>query len=363
MRLRHGYGFTADDIAMYGFDADRPIEQARPYLGHLTYWRAVRPALNARTSHALTENKWVFYRLASGYGLPVPRTLGLYDPDFGTTWTGEPLRTRAQLADLLNEWRPAGLVFKPAGGQSGRELVVLDDVDHATGAALSRGGGPTTLEAVIGRLERANERGYPGWIVQEVVAQHPQWEVIAPWTSNSVRIVTLLTVGGDVQVLDCVARFGRRGGAADNWRRGGVAVQVDLRTGTLGEGLVRTEGGAAERVSRHPDSGVAFNDQHVPDLEPALELCRRGARLFPGVRSLGWDVLPTPDGPVLLEANSDWGLAIVQAHTGGLLGRQPLREELARQGIALPTGSVLDGLATTGRRGLRKLTSRGGSDA
>ena len=66
-----------------------------------------------------------------------------------------------------------------------------------------------------------------------------------------------------------------------------------------------------------------------------LAICTRAAQVTPRLRSIGWDVALTPTGPVLIEGNPDWDLAMVQVHTDGYL--QPtVRQQLAHFGLTFP---------------------------
>ena len=158
--------------------------------------------------------------------------------------------------------------------------------------------------------------------------------------------MTLLT-GDGVLVHGAVLRLGRDGRMADNWDQGGVAVAVDVPTGLLGEGLLKPKHGG-HRVTTHPDTGVQFTGQVLPRWDEVLDVCRRAAGLLPGVRSVGWDVLLTGDGPVLIEANGDWDLQMVQVHTTGLLADAGVRREIEAAGVRLPT--ALPGRLVTLRR-------------
>ena len=53
------------------------------------------------------------------------------------------------------------------------------------------------------------------------------------------------------------------------------------------------------------------------------------------MRSIGWDVILTPTGPVLLEGNPSWGLNMVQVHSKGYLTAET-RQRLQRYGVVLP---------------------------
>lgn len=352
-------GFRGDDQAVYRFGVDRDFADAPDYLGYRLYLEQVRPRLNSPSLHALTENKWVFYRLMAGFGVPVPTTLGLYDATFGVTWDGEPLRTATDVLALLDRKRPESLVVKPAGGQQGYDIVILRDIDHATGACRTQTGERAVLGDVVRRLPATRVRGYPGSVLQLAVTQHRFLHSINPYTVNTVRVTTLLTADG-VVVQGTSLRLGRDGSTTENWEQGGVAAPVELTTGEISKGVFKPKHGGS-RTSVHPDTGVRFAGLRMPMWEDVLAVCRRAAGLLPGVRSIGWDVLLTEQGPVLLEANSDWDLQGMQLHAGGLLADPVFRRELEAAGVALPSGmpSAVEASARAAREGARRGLSRG----
>jgi hypothetical protein len=67
-----------------------------------------------------------------------------------------------------------------------------------------------------------------------------------------------------------------------------------------------------KRVLKHPDSGVVFEGYKIPYYEEAVALAKRCMDSFYGLKSVGWDVAITTDGPVIIEGNDDWGLAAHQ---------------------------------------------------
>jgi hypothetical protein len=175
------------------------------------------------------------------------------------------------------------------------------------------------------------ELNLPGYILQRKLQQHELLNAIAPYTMNTIRVVTFLGLSNTVHIHFAVLRLGRRGNAVDNWDQGGISVGVDLRTGTLRRGIIKPKFGG-HWVDTHPDSGVSFMGLRLPDWDQVLDTCRRAAEATPSLRSVGWDIALTPDGPVLIEGNPDWDLPMVQVHTGGLL--QPdVREQLAPFGL------------------------------
>ncbi len=359
-RARVAWGLRRDDLEVYGFaDGRRPLEEASRFLGYDWHLRHVRPRLNPPASRALTEDKWVFYRLVAGFDLPVPPTLGLFDATFGTSWDGRrPMRTVPQVLAEVARQRPAGLVLKPVGGGQGQQLLILDEVDHASGRAVTRTGRATTLEAAVGGLDPAGVRGYTGYVVQEPVPDHPGLHRIAPTTTNTVRVVTVVLGDGSAHVQAAMLRLGRTGRMSDNAHAGGITVGVDTATGELGWGRTIA---SPTHLHAHPDTGVRFTGWVLPSWPEVLDLCRRAAVLVHGLRSVGWDVVVTPAGPVLLEGNALWGLH-VQAHSDGWLADPVVRGQLEALGVPLPTGSALrhlpDHLASRARGVLRRWARR-----
>lgn len=345
-RLRYGWGYENSDFAYYGLDegADRDLTH---YLGYHWYRYKVRPALNSKWARSVTEDKWIFYRLADSFGLPIPETYGLYDPAFGRTWDLErPLRTAADLVGELHRRRPRGVVVKPNGGNLGQNLLALDSIDHATGRALTLGGQETTLEEAIGGVDTGSTiGGYPGYVVQELIGNHPVLAELAPYATNTVRVQTLLSAAGEVRVLGAFLRLSRRGKSVDNYSQGGVAVHVDAESGVTGASITQE---LTHRLTTHPDSGAVIEGRQLPYWDEVLALVRRGASCFTGLHGIGWDIALTPTRPLIIEANNNWGLQVLQMHTDGYLADPEFRAWMAELGAPLPSGNVLQGLL--GRR-------------
>jgi hypothetical protein len=345
-RLRYGWGYEKSDFALYGMD-DGTVRDPTHYLGYHWFRYKVRTVLNSKWARSVTEDKWIFYRLADSFGLPTPETYGLYDPAFGTTWDlARPLRTPADLVDELYRRRPAGVVVKPNGGSQGQHLLALGTIDYDGGRATTLGGEETTIEEAVHGIDVAGDLGgYPGSVVQELVGNHPQIADLAPYATNTLRVQTLLSRSGEVHVLGAVLRLSRRGRSVDNYSQGGVAVRVDAGTGVTGRGITKKD---PRFLTEHPDSGVPLEGRQVPFWDDVLDLVRRGAGCLTGVHGIGWDIAVTPTGPLVVEANNNWDLQLLQAHSDGYLADPEFRSWMAELGAPLPSGDLLRGLV--GRR-------------
>jgi len=343
LRLRYGWGFDTSDFAVYGQDGHLREDRATNYLGYHWYRYKIRPALNDKWARSITEDKWVFYRLMDSFRLSAPRTFGLFDRTYGVTWDlARPLRTTDDLLAELDRLRPDGVVVKPNGGNQGRGVLVLDSVDPDTGRAVPRAGDVTTIEQAVDGLDVGGGTSY---VVQELLRNHPVLDELAPYATNTLRVQTLFSEDGRVHVLGAVLRLGRRGTMVDNVSQGGIGVHVDVATGVTGRGFTR---GHRPLLAEHPDSGAALEGRQLPCWDELLQLVQQAAGRLPGLHAVGWDVALTPAGPVIVEANNNWDLQLLQVHTDGYLADPTFRAWMTDLGAPLPSGNVLQGLV--GRR-------------
>jgi hypothetical protein len=88
---------------------------------------------------------------------------------------------------------------------------------------------------------------------------------------------------------------------------GNLLVRVCLDTGDLQQAVRMTlDGSGMQTVSRHPETGLPFEGFKLPLWHEAIEMLSRAALKFLPMRTIGWDVALTPDGPVIVEGNILW---------------------------------------------------------
>ncbi|SLN52478.1 hypothetical protein ROA7450_02636 [Roseovarius albus] len=162
-----------------------------------------------------------------------------------------------------------------------------------------------------------------------------------PSSINTIRMITFLThphsIKTDVEpvLLDFAGvRAGRAGSCSDNLSNGGFMIEVDHEAGYLKRGRYAPEHGGAF-VDEHPDSKFPFVGFQIPYWEEAIELCFRTAMALPSVRSVGWDVAITDDGPLIIEGNCPWAPRLPQGYGTGFLNPER-RARLEDAGATLP---------------------------
>jgi hypothetical protein len=350
---RHGAGFSEQECAIYGLHA-KPLSHRRSFLSFAEMRDTVRPALNDRTYAAILDNKWVFARYIGGFGIPTPRTYGLFHPLHGRDEQGAPLRSAAAVRDLLVEQGPTAIVVKPVSGRQGQGVRLLKIVERAGEPRLVFEGVEHSISDIFGQLPTGVANRGSGHVIQEEIEQHHEISRLGPFTLNTIRLSTLLKADGDVAFSRPVIRLGRRGGGADNWEQGGIAVRI-AEDGTLGEGIIK-RGEGARWIARHPDTGLEFAGFRLPHWHELLDITGVAASLLPHVRSVGWDLVITPEGPSVLEGNFGWEIVSAQLHEEGFLD-ETVRSELRRMGLRdpAPTPTVMRAIQRGTRSSLRRV--------
>ncbi|MEK9508266.1 sugar-transfer associated ATP-grasp domain-containing protein [Gemmatimonadota bacterium Y43] len=232
-----------------------------------------------------------FAELCTSHDLPVVRTLAVL---------------RGADTDLRTVLPAAPVFFKPLEGSQGEgaQRWLFDPGDERwvrKGRRLDRG----ELLSSIHAFRRGR-----GFLVQECLVNHPELESLSGPTLSSLRIMTRVSDDGAVSVACVVLKVGRQGAEVDNRHAGGIVCAVDPATGRVGAGLSSTRFGA---ITAHPDSGAELEGRVLTVHRDAMAVATRAHATLPDLpRTVGWDIAVTPEGPVIIEANSMWGAGIVQ---------------------------------------------------
>lgn len=282
---------------------------------------AVQRRLNGEDSPVLVTDKGVLYLYLRALGLRAPELLGIIHK-VGHGW----VRPQVIVRDAA-EWEralatlPNGLVVKPTQGHGGRGVRVLE---RREGLLVEPTGGALTPGALWDALRADPE--YDCHVVQERVRNHPDLAAVAgEETLHTVRIVSLVGDGGAVEVLWASLKLGVSGTGVDNVAHGTTGNAFCGISGDDGR-LTWTRTpvpGSYGTAATPPPTGADGRPLRVPMWDEACALVREAAPHFLPLRTLGWDIAVTPEGPMIIEANAHWG-AEVSTRMGAVFDR--LRE-------------------------------------
>jgi hypothetical protein len=240
------------------------------------------------------------------HGLPVAPILSVV-----RRGTGEPLEAFLHLSDVI--------FCKPRHGFQGRGAFrARRELDNTVIEMLEDG---TRLDGDEAAAQWAELLLNDDMVIQRRLSIHPDFADVA--TADDIVTVRYISerTPDEASGIDCYCATLELpvGRAADTGHTNYVILQVDGLSG-------RVLGYRRDHLSR--ESAVAFDEiatrlgqRRVPDWDQICAGSRLAHTLFPGIHAIAWDWAITPDGPLLLEGNSGWGVATPQILKGGLLAQ------------------------------------------
>jgi len=136
-------------------------------------------------------------------------------------------------------------------------------------------------------------------LLEEYIRQHPALAAVSPDVVNTTRVTTFLDDDGTVQLLSFAQKFGVGKQASDQQSFGGFFTLMDATGKSLGPGY-----GSHQKIfAKHPVTGASIVDFQLPMVDEVLKLVDEVSRVVPDIRYIGWDVVVTPDGPIIVEGN------------------------------------------------------------
>ena len=155
-------------------------------------------------------------------------------------------------------------------------------------------------------------------LIQEIIQQHEKIAILNPYCVNTIRIVTLSNDLREIGVFSAFLRLGvTRDSFVDNRAKGGIGVGINLSDGRLKSfGFAHDAFGT--KLEAHPLTGIVFKDYQIPFWDEVKALVINAHKQFYELQSIGWDIVISPNGPVILEGNDDWEIGGPQDTGGGL---------------------------------------------
>jgi hypothetical protein len=253
------------------------------------------------------DDKLAFHDLCKARALPTPAVLAAFAPN-------------AKLLDFESGRPPAHDLFvKPCIGLggSGSELFRW----HGRFFQSIRSGHlrPEELGDYLQTRARAEDRTL---LVQPALSNHPKLGVDANGALATARLVTGISLDGDVVPLFAYISFGH---PSQIVAHGPVAL-IDITSGQL---LSAPQYLPGERVSN-----IDIGWDHactLPHWEVLLGYAKVAHQACSYFVFIGWDAAFTEDGPMLLEGNANWCADVYQSLLGKPLGHTKFASILAER--------------------------------
>lgn len=139
------------------------------------------------------------------------------------------------------------------------------------------------------------------YLIEKGLIQHDALNEINPYCVNTLRVITL-NRNGEVKIVSCALKMGVNQSHNDNISTGGIFISYDIEKNKLGEIALDKWG---KSFYSHPTTHYIFKDQPLPYPNEVISLINKAVKIFPDRYIIGWDVAYTPEGPVIIEGNSN----------------------------------------------------------
>lgn len=143
--------------------------------------------------------------------------------------------------------------------------------------------------------------GNKGIILEEVIQQADEMSALHPGSANAIRITTI-KVGNEVHVWYPWIKMGVNGEFVTSGALNSINAAVNPKTGILESDA---ENEYLEVFKEHPNTHVKIKGFHIPRWNELLDMVKELALQFNDINYIGWDMVLTPRGWCVMEANPE----------------------------------------------------------
>ncbi len=267
----------------------------------------VQESLNPVPWAPLLKDKSLLYRYCRAVGIRIPELYAIYFKGMpGWSNAGSFIDGANDWASFIDDRLPHEFIIKPAQSALGKGLMAFRRSENAfVDAAGLRCSALDICDLMSGDGE------FDCFVIQQRLRNHPEL-IRLSGNSNlqTVRMISFVDMAGGADILQAQLKLITGGNVTDNFEyglTGNIQAQVSLADGKLAHAItIAPDGSGIKTVAAHPQTDICFAGFQLPFWSEARALVRQAALKFAPVRTIGWDIALTPDGPVVLEGNIWW---------------------------------------------------------
>jgi hypothetical protein len=197
------------------------------------------------------------------------------------------------------------LVVKPVWGSHGNGFKIISFINNKYYLNNSM----VRLEDITNTLKNMKEE----FLVTEYIKNHDKISLLYSGSLNTLRVVTLISVGGKAILAGAYLRCGTSAsGVVDNIGKGGIAVKIGLDNGMLLETFTEITGNRHYRMDWHPDTGQQLVGWTLPHWGKIKESVIEISEYLTSMRCLAFDIAITQEDFKITEINSHGQIHILQ---------------------------------------------------
>lgn len=318
---RFGYGIGPRLHSLFGL-MDQPRNTWKGFLIDENV-RIILRRINPSDRREVVNDKLAFYEHCLKQGLDTIPILCAVDNERPES-TQETLLSRVLASSpaecAMRLWHcQQSLFVKMIDGSWGQDAFVAEPAEQGWSFCGRHGSSEEFYTFAMKRFY-----GKRGWIVQPRINSHSDLQKISsPGVLATIRAVTCIVEGRSELLFACL-RIPVGDNVTDNFSHGSlgnVTAPIDLVTGEIGvcRGSLSRTWPEIVDVVFHPDTGNRIQGVRVPFWEEVLDMLERGQNSLPSLKTLGWDIAVTENGPVVVETNATYDVDVLQvSHQRGV---------------------------------------------
>lgn len=252
------------------------------YIPEMMYSIKIEPKLNDRKYAAALEDKSMVENLCVGTGAVVPETV-LVCIEGNYFDKNRDCITKEKAIEIFSDSEK--VIFKPIiNSSSGKNIRFFDEK--------------------VGEKAKEILDGFgKNFMIQKQIIPHEAFKKLNPTSINTIRIVTYI-INGKIDCFPVTVRIGRDTSRIDNIHAGGISIGVDDNGRLLKKGSVLAYGDKNIPYSKHPDTGVVFENYELPKIAEAIEVAKRIHTRYSRIGIVSWDfTIDKDENIVLIESN------------------------------------------------------------
>jgi hypothetical protein len=266
----------------------------------------LQEALNPVHCEQILRNKILFYKTLALAHLPHPEVIAVFDKKTaGFDRLNNIITSKKQWMDFFDNSLPEEFVIKPAYGARGIGVKTLKK-QNGLFCGLEQN---FTSEQLYDFMN-----SYPacdGYIIQKKIYSHRN---IVEFTGikqlQTIRIVTLIDKNSQLKLLISSLKLITANVDVDNYRYGLIGnfyTFLDNNTGRIDRVvIIRRDGKPAVITHQHHLTKKSVDEFVMPFWPETIDLLKTASMIFLPVRTIGWDVAITDQGPLIVEGNIWW---------------------------------------------------------
>lgn len=262
-----------------------------PYQKAEQYWEILNPKKNA----ILARDKFVGHSLFELLNIPTSSLYFAYNEEADGDDNAMVLHKPSEVVCKLKTLGVNKFVVKPAADSAHGQGVGVYSISEFV--EFGNKEGKSIEDILVGGM----------LLFESFVEQTEQISQFNPSSVNTIRMMTALYPNNEVKLFAAFIKIGRAGSCVDNAGSGGnVDCAINLETGELYNALQFNSWKDVRKIERHPDSGTQLNGQKINNWNSIKNGVMAMQGQIPYLKTIGWDVAVSKNGPVIIEINNWW---------------------------------------------------------